>query len=150
MSASAVTILDALDDEHLFAPMFPGPSWRRWRSFLAGLFCLPMDEAALEVYRHHTGRSERPVRPFREAAVICGRRGGKSRVLALIAVYLATFQDYRAFLAPGEQPIVAIIAADRRQARICLRYIIGLLREVPLLAPLIAEERSESVELISA
>jgi len=30
----------------------------------------------------------------REAWVIAGRRAGKSRIAALVAVYLATFRDY--------------------------------------------------------
>jgi hypothetical protein len=142
-----VSILEVLADEHLFAPMFRGPSWARWRIFLAALFALPMDGEALELYQHHTGRLAAPTKPFREAALVIGRRGGQSRVLALLAVYLSCFRNYTEYLAPGEQPVVAIIAADRRQARICLRYIIGLLRSVPLLTPLIADEYAESVVL---
>ena len=36
-----------------------------------------------------TGRARQPIAPFTEAALVVGRRGGKSRILALIAVYLA-------------------------------------------------------------
>ena len=44
-------------------------------------------------------------------------------------------------------PTIAIIAADRRQARIILRYVTGALRSIDLLRPLIAEETAESVTL---
>jgi phage terminase large subunit-like protein len=76
-----------------------------------------MDDDALALFTHHTARQTPPTVPFREAALICGRRGGKSRVLAAIAVFLASFRDYTEFLAPGENATIGVIAADRRQAR---------------------------------
>jgi hypothetical protein len=106
-------ILEALADPNLFAPHFVGSSWDGWRSFLAALFALP----ATAAYSQCTGRTKFPDKPFAESALIVGRRGGKSRVLALIAVYLACFRDYRPYLAPGEVATIAIIAANRSQAR---------------------------------
>src|SRR5512136_2252928 len=98
------TILEALADPALFGPLFPGTSWGAWRAFLSALFALPMDDDdTLGLYQQHTGRSSAPVRPFREAALVIGRRGGKSRTLALIAVYLAAFIDWGPYLAPGER-----------------------------------------------
>lgn len=133
----------------LFGPMF-GPSWGAWRAFLAALFALPMTAEQAALYRECTGRTALPAVPFHEAALICGRRGGKSRVLALLAVFLATFRDHRPHLAAGEVATVAVIAADRRQARVVLRYILGLLRAVPALAALIEGETAESVTLSKA
>ena len=40
-----------------------------------------------------------------------------------------------------------VIAADRKQARTILRYCIGLLREVPMLAPQIEGETQESISI---
>ena len=137
----------ALDDADLFGPMFRGPTWDAWRAFISAMFALPMTPAELATFRHHTGRQAAPMQPFTEAALICGRRGGKSRVLALLGVFLATFVDYRDRLAPGELGTVAIIAADRVQARGIFRYVMGMLRNVPLLAPLIEAETAESVTL---
>lgn len=76
----------------LFGALFAGPEWVAWRAFLSALFGLPMpaeDQAAL--YRRSTGRQDVPMGQAREAWVIVGRRGGKSRIAALIAVYLACF-----------------------------------------------------------
>ena len=36
------TIIEALDDNGLFAPHFRGDTWRAWRAFLAALFGLPL------------------------------------------------------------------------------------------------------------
>lgn len=57
----------------------------------------------VDLFRACTGSSERPTQAFVEAWLICGRRAGKSFVLALIAVYLACFRDYTEFLGPGER-----------------------------------------------
>lgn len=151
MSVADVSLIEALDDPELFAPLFqPASSWARWRSFLTALFGLPLSGEAFEHYKTHTGRDDVPSRPYREAALVCGRKGGKSRVLALVAVYLACFFDYSPYLAPGEVPTVAIIAADRRQGRIILRYVIGLLQSVKLLFPLIdGEPGQEHVTLVN-
>jgi hypothetical protein len=75
-----------------------------------------------------------------------GRRGGKSQVGALIAVYEAAFRDHRDKLAAGEWASVLLIAADRAQARTLLRYVRGLF-EHPMLAPLIVRETANGLEL---
>src|SRR5262245_35659161 len=76
-----------------------------------------------------------------------GRRAGKSRIAALIATYLATFRDYTEILAPGERGVVMVIAADRRQARVVLRYIDGLIRGVPMLAEMVIRRTQETIDL---
>jgi len=142
-----VNILHALDDEKVFAPFFRGDSWSAWRVFLAALFALQLTPQQREVFHRHTGRSAPPgVRP-NEGWLICGRRSGKSFVLATVAVFLAAFRDWRPFLGPGERGTIMIIAADRRQARVCMRYCLGLLRSVPMLAQLIESEARESISL---
>src|SRR4029078_2872073 len=82
-----------------------------------------------------------------EAWLICGRRAGKSFVLALCAVFLACFHDFRQYLALGERGTVLIVATDRKQARTILRYIRGLLTNVPMLARMIERETAEGFDL---
>lgn len=89
-----MTILDAIRDRELFGPWF-GDSWRAWFTFLAALFALPFDgEDQAVLLAQCTGRTAPPTAPAREGWVIVGRRGGKSLVAALVAVYLACFRDY--------------------------------------------------------
>jgi hypothetical protein len=136
-----------LNDPNLFANHFRGASWAAWRVFLAALFAEATGPDDLNVYRMRTGRTAWPTAPFTEAAVIVGRRGGKSRTLALIAVYLACFRDYAPYLAAGEVATVGILAVDKGQARTIFRFVIGLLKAVPLLEPLIVRRDSETIEL---
>jgi hypothetical protein len=141
------TIIDALDNPELFAPHFRGDTWRPWRAFLKALFALPLSDSEAETYRACTGRTAPPAAPFTEAALIVGRRGGKSRKLALIATFLATMRDYEPFLAPGEVATVAVLASTQKQARTIFRYVSGLLKAVPALTVLVADETNEIIEL---
>jgi hypothetical protein len=130
-----IDILEAIANPELFGGFFRDQqTWRAWRSFLAGLFALPMDPDQLELFKEFTGRTTQPTAELNEAYLICGRRGGKSAILAVTAVYLACFRDYRQYLAPGEIATCRIMAADRDQARVIFRYVGALLRENPMLA----------------
>jgi hypothetical protein len=143
------SILDAINDRHLFRSWFENDwaSWQPWLTFLCALFALPMNADQLAFYRQCTGRNEPPSAIARECFLICGRRAGKSFILALIGVFLACFHDFRPYLSPGERGTVLIIAADRKQARVIFRYIAALLKEVPMLARLITRETAEGFDL---
>jgi len=142
-----VNIVSALDDGNLFGGALRDPAtWATWRVFLTTLFGLPMTPGQIEIYRRCTGRVAPPSAPFSEAWLICGRRAGKSFVLAIVAVFLACFRDYAAYLAPGEHATIMVIATDRKQARVIFRYVHGLL-SLPILAPLIERETAESIDL---
>jgi hypothetical protein len=126
-----ISILDACEDPALFARWFRDrATWTAWFAFLRVLFGLAMTEEGV-----------------REAWLICGRRAGKSFVLALVAVFLACFVSWTPFLTPGELGTVMVIAADRKQARVIYRYAAALLREVPMLKAMIQRETAEAIEL---
>jgi hypothetical protein len=90
-----VTIIDTIEDPELFARWFKNKAtWQAWFAFIAALFGVPMAAEQLSTYLACTGRSEEPTEPFTEAWLICGRRAGKSIVLAPTAVFLACFKSY--------------------------------------------------------
>jgi hypothetical protein len=143
-----VTILEAIADPHLFGPWFRDPvTWQAWRAFLASLFGLPLTSDQLAIYSECTGRSEAPSSPSNEAWLVIGRRGGKSFIMALVAVYVATFKAFREYLAPGERATVLVVAVDRRQARVIMRYVKAMLHGIAMLVPMIERETSESFDL---
>lgn len=146
-----MNILEATTDQNLFAPWFKVRThWQAWFAFLAALFGLPMDDKQAAIYRKHTGRQTLPDKAADEAWLIVGRRGGKSFVMALVAVYLACFREYRPYLQPGERATIAVIAADRKQARTILRYVKGLLTLIPMFKRMIEGETVESFDLNNA
>ena len=98
-----MNIIEACGDRKLFAGWFKKrDSWAAWFAFLAAAFALPMTEEQLALYRHCTGRNEPPTAVAKECWLVCGRRAGKSFILALCAVFVACFSDYRKHLAPGD------------------------------------------------
>jgi hypothetical protein len=143
-----LTILDAIDDPNIFAHAFQNAgSWSSWRTFLACLFGLPLSEEQRELFNQCTGRQKPPEDECSEAWLVIGRRGGKSFTLALIAVFLASFRDWRPYLGPGERATVMIIAADRKQARVCMRYVNGLLHSVPMLLRTVIGKTMDRIDL---
>ena len=143
-----MSIIDAIRSARLFAPWFKDrASWAAWFAFLRALFGLAMSKADMATFRQCTGRDV--VRPggYTEAALVVGRRGGKSLILALVAVFLAVFLDWRPYLSPGERGVVMIVAADKRQARVIYRYARAFLTDVPALSLLIERETAEVIDL---
>ena len=137
MKTAGASILDACQSTKLFSCWFKdAQTWRAWFAFLAAMFGLPMDAEAREIFKACTSRSQSRSNGHAEAWLICGRRSGKSFILALIAVFLACFRDWSPYLAPGERGTVFVVATDRRQARVIYRYVRALLLNVPAIASL--------------
>ena len=134
-------------DPKVFGQHFKGGTFDAWLAFLAALFALPMTAEQLAIYRKHTGRTDPPTQPAKEAWLVVGRRGGKSFILAVIAVFLACFKDWRGHLAAGEHGTLMIIAEDRKQCRAIMRFIRGLLHGAPMLRRTIVNETTKSVTL---
>lgn len=135
------TILEMMDLARL-----TGPTWEAWRTFWRAVYALPMSAADLERFTRHTGRQTPPAAPVREAWLIVGRRGGKSRSAALAALYQGLRRDYSTLLAPGERGVVPVLAADRAQSRATLGYLKGLL-QLPAFAPYCARILKDRVDL---
>jgi hypothetical protein len=133
MTSPSVDFIETVSDPDLFAGWFRDPSsWRAWFCFLRSMFGLPMGEDDWALFQQCTGRDGRPTAGFNEAWLVVGRRGGKSLMLALIAVYLACFIDWSAFLSRGERGTILVVAADKKQARVIFRYVRAFLTHTSL------------------
>jgi hypothetical protein len=144
-----VTILQAMRERELFARWFKDPkTWICWTVFLASLFGLPLDADGPKIFAQCTGRKAPLAGGYREAWLVVGRRGGRSLILALCAVFLAVFKDWSDRLVPGERGTILVIAQDRKVARTIYRYITAMITEVPLIAgPIDGEPTQERIEL---
>jgi hypothetical protein len=65
----------------------------------------------------------------------------------LVAVFLAAFRDYTPYLGAGEVATIAVIAANRMQARSIFRYVLGLLEAVPALKAMIKDDTADQITL---
>ena len=143
----AAAIALALDNPALFASHFPGDSWAAWRAFVRALCGAPMTGEQLAIYQKHTGRTAPPPGPFGEASLIVGRRGGKSRILAFVAVALATLREYDEHLSSGEIATIGVLASTTKQARSIFNYTLGLLRDTPALRGMVQDEAQDTILL---
>ncbi len=65
-------------------------TWRAWETYLQALFGLEKpSKAQFRVFQDSTGLRQWPGNVFKESYVVCGRRGGKSTIVSVIAVFLA-------------------------------------------------------------
>jgi hypothetical protein len=142
-----ISIRKALEDEALLGSALAGPSWHAWRSLLIAAMGEPLQPDELEVFTRFTGRTTPPEHRVDEFWCCIGRRGGKSRAMAVLAVYLAGLCDYSDKLVSGEKGTVLLIAPDMKQAKVLLNYAEGALESTPILAQLIKNRTAEQLEL---
>jgi hypothetical protein len=145
---ASITIIDALRDRKLFGSLFADLStWQAWIAWLKAVFGLSMDETELALYQQCTARQNPPISGIKEAYAVVGRRGGKSRIVAFAAVYIACFHDFRKYLAPGERGMVLTIARDRDQSKVVFNYVSGILDAVPALKRMIIRQTADEIDL---
>jgi hypothetical protein len=120
-----VTLRKALEDPELLGSALAGPSWHAWRSLLLATMGEPLTPDELETFTRFTGRATPPSQRVDELWCCVGRRGGKSRAMAVLAVYLAGLCDYKHKLAAGETGTVLLIAPDKKQAKVPARLCRG-------------------------
>ncbi|MCC8946477.1 hypothetical protein H8A97_15480 [Bradyrhizobium sp. Arg62] len=143
-----LTLLDAVRDPQIFLPSFADPDdWEVWWAFIASCFAYDMTPEQRALFEKCTGRKVPPAQQVKEAWLVVGRRGGKSRVLALIAVWLACFFNYKPFIARGQRAVVQVMAADREQCQEIMNYVKGFLSESKMLRRLVESSTAKWVRL---
>jgi hypothetical protein len=145
------TIDEALSDRLLLGAALDHDlsSWSTWRIVLRAAFGLPLSTDAefdtLEALAG--GRRSPPMRRVKELWAIAGRRSGKSRVAALVASYIAAFEDHAGKLAPGETGYVLILSPTRDQSKVIASYVAGFFASSPILRQHVIEANSEEIRL---
>ncbi len=87
-----INIIEALADSRLFGQLLRDPeTWANWRTALRAVFALPIRGDELKIYQQFTGRSRPPSVSPKEVFFVIGRRGGKSFISAIIAIFLSIF-----------------------------------------------------------
>jgi hypothetical protein len=76
---------------------------------------------------------------YQLVALACGRRGGKSLLAAIWAVYDCTMRDLRKYQRKGETRYVLLVAASVPQARALFRTVADMCK-APMVAPLVVGE----------
>jgi hypothetical protein len=141
-----MNIARAFCDKRLFAAALGDLStWQVWLTILSAAFALPLTAAQLQIFAGISGGSLPPAKAVRELWVVAGRRSGKSRMAALIAVYLALFIKHK--VAPGERPMVLVIAGSVDQARTVFGFVRGFLEASSTLRREVIDIKRQEIEL---
>jgi hypothetical protein len=142
-----VSLRRALSDRKLLGNALAGDSWRPWRVLLIAAVGERLTDSERKIFHKLTGRAREPGKPVHELIAVVGRRGGKSRAMAVLLCWLAGLCDHRSTLAPGERGVALLISRDQRIAKIILGYVEGILEDSPVLRSLIKNRTQDTLEL---
>jgi hypothetical protein len=142
-----ITLSRAISDPSLLGGPFMAPSFWTWKTVAKLIDGVTLSEPReTELFRQCTGRSTLPTKPVKRLIVLVGRRGGKDRFLSSVAVWRAALcANWRKHSSAGEQAVVILLGADKKQAGILRRYCQGLLT-APLLAAEVTRQTDEVTE----
>ncbi|MGZ9410842.1 MAG: hypothetical protein ACXW3J_09480, partial [Methylocystis sp.] len=142
-----VTMRAALSDPDLFGTILAGESWAAWRILLIAAMGEPLTDDERETFKTLTGREREPLERVDELWAIIGRRGGKTRAIAVLGAYIAALVDFSDVLAPGERASLPIMSASTWQAGKCFQYLDGIFTNVPALKRLVERQTSDTISL---
>lgn len=144
-----ISAREALESPNYFGGVMGGDSWLPWRILLIAFLGEPLTDDERVIYEALTGRPTEPGEPAREFWGVIGRRGGKSRAIATLGVYLAAFCDHRSILAPGEVATLPILSASVSQAQTIFNYASGLFDAIPAIGSLVTRKTADTICLSS-
>jgi len=84
----------ALSDRDLFGGVLVGSSWDAWRTLLIAICGEALTDEERVVFKALTGRECESLERVEEFWAIVGRRSGKTRAVAVLAVFLAILGSY--------------------------------------------------------
>ncbi len=142
-----LSMRSALEDPALFEPILGGDSWFAWRVMLLAMFGEELTRKERIEFERLTRRPIEPRQMVEVFVGIIGRRGGKSRAMAVAAAFIAALCDHSANVVPGERPLVLCLAQNQLQARVVFNYVAAIFDECPVLKGLVTNRTSDTLTL---
>jgi Terminase large subunit, T4likevirus-type, N-terminal len=101
----------------------------------------------LDIFKQLTGRDYQPTGVcIEEFWGVVGRRSGKTRAAAVLAVYFAIL-DYSDKLSIGERGVVAVLSASLAQAQRAFQYVSGVIAHVPAFKRMVETKTADTIKL---
>ncbi len=116
-------------------------TWATWIIALKAAFASPLTYEERNVFTAIAGNRGLPRQRVRELWCVAGRRGGKSRMAAALAIYFALFIKHK--LAAGEKGLVLVLAMTIDQSKVVFDYTLGFMRAPALAKEIESTTRSE-------
>ncbi len=141
-----VTIDEALLNPKLLGAALGDPKpWQMARTVLKAGFGIALNRDEARAFASVASSRKPPNKRVRELWMIVGRRGGKSRMAAAIACYVALFVKHK--LAPGEVGTVLVLSASLDQSKIVFNYALAFLQQSPVLCKEITNITQDEITL---
>jgi hypothetical protein len=137
----------ALHDQQLLGGVMVGDSWAVWRALLIASMGEELDDDERALFQSITGRPREPLERVEEFWAVVGRRGGKTRTAAVLAVYMAALVDHKERLSPGERGLVLFLAQNIKQAQVAFNYCAAIFEAVPLFSSLVKNITADTISL---
>jgi hypothetical protein len=145
---TSIRIDEALADERVLgATLGDLGSWSTWICAVKAAFGLELTANELDVFKSIAGDRPPPQKRVRHLYAIVGRRAGKSRMAAVMAVFLACCVDHTGKLAPGEVGYVLCLSPTLRQSQLVFSYMRAILEASPVLARHIDQITADEIRL---
>jgi hypothetical protein len=142
-----ITIREALTDPKLLGAILPGDSWLPWRVLLIATMGEALTDDERVIFERLTGRKHEPGQRVAEFWGTIGRRGGKTRAGAVLAVYIAALCDHSENLAIGERGLGLFLAQNAKQATIAFNYAAGIIDAVDMLRGMVVNRTADTISL---
>ena len=142
-----ITMREALESPAYFGTLLTGDFWRAWRTMLIAIIGEELTEDERVIFESLTGRPQEAGEPLEEFWAVIGRRGGKTRSMAVLAAFIAACCDHRDVLAPGERGVLPILAASMAQAQQAFNFVEGIFRASPHLVELVQSVTADTISL---
>jgi hypothetical protein len=136
---------EALSSPDYFGTLLGAESWKPWRVLLIAMLGEELTDDERAIFKTLTGREREPLEPVEEFWAVIGRRGGKTRAMAVLGAYLAACVDHRSVLAPGERGVLPILAASTLQAQQSFNFARGCFLASPALRGLVERETGDTL-----
>jgi hypothetical protein len=142
-----VSMRDALADPNLLGGILDGPSWAVWCVLLIASQGERLTDDERVIFERFTGRPCEPGIRVEEFWGIIGRRGGKSRAISVLSVYVAALCDHSENLVSGERGLVLCLAQNQRTAAVTFEYACSIFESKPVLGALIIGRTADTLSL---
>ena len=138
-----------MESRGYFGGLLGGDTWRAWRVLLIAIAGEELTPSERAVFRALTNREREPGEPVEEFWGVIGRRGGKTRAMAVLGAFVAACVDHRHVLAPGERGVLPILAVSTAQAATAFNFISGVFATAQNLKGLIDSRTVDTLRLAS-
>jgi hypothetical protein len=135
----------ALIDQNLLGrALGDAAPWAQWLTVLKAFQGVALTPSETDFFLSVSGGRMPPATPMSELWCVVGRRSGKSRMAAAVAVW-AALQEHR--LVPGEVGSVMVMSPTKDQAQAVFGYCLGFLESAPLLAAEVVSATAGEIRL---